>query len=473
MRPAGVGRGRRVGVLLPRDVLLPVALLAVQAAGGAYVPLDPTYPSERLRYMAEDAGLHLMLTHSSIDADYGDAARLLIDADEAPPQRPSPGMAGPEDDAYVLYTSGSTGRPKGVRVPHRALTNFLSSMAREPGFGPGDTLLALTTVCFDISGLELYLPLICGGTVELVAAEVARDGLRLREAIEASEATVIQATPTTWRMVEAAGWPGSPTLKVLCGGEALPADLAATLVARNAQVWNLYGPTETTIWSSLARLRAGDRVTIGESIANTALYVLDSAGALAPIGVVGELYIGGHGVARGYLGRPQLSAERFVVDPFVDDPTARMYRTGDLVRRLADGRVEYIGRKDAQVKLRGHRIELGEIEASLLRLDGVREAVVVVREHGSPSLRACYVLAEGAAAPRREQLAAWLPDYMIPDSLVRVHSLPRTLNDKVDRRTLATLSRAQLLARFGEGGEGDELAAAPSVREPELRDGPL
>ncbi|NEY36504.1 amino acid adenylation domain-containing protein, partial [Streptomyces sp. PRKS01-65] len=465
---AGVGRGRTVGVLLPRDAGLPVALLAVQAAGGTYVPLDPAYPSRRLAHMAEDAGLHLLLTHSAVESAAGGAVpRLLVDGDRQPPAAPSPGPAGPLDIAYVIYTSGSTGRPKGVRVPHRALTNFLWSMAREPGFGPRDTLLALTTVCFDISGLELYLPLISGGTVEILPTEVAQDGLRLREAVERSRATVIQATPATWNMLLAAGWQGDPELRVLCGGEALPAATAQALLAGNREVWNLYGPTETTIWSAVCRLAPGERVTIGSPIANTSLHVLDTAGRPVPTGVAGELYIGGHGVADGYLGRPELTAERFLPDPFAAGPRARMYRTGDLVRVLADGRIAYLGRIDSQVKVRGFRIELEEIESTLRRLPGVRDAVVVARgqDGGDRSLLACYVLDEGAAEPAREQLAAWLPAHMIPDAMIRVTGFPYTLNEKVDRRTLATLSPAELRARFGvAGSERPAAAAAPAGR---------
>ncbi|WP_415943141.1 amino acid adenylation domain-containing protein [Streptomyces sp. 067-1] len=461
---AGAGRGRTVGVLLPRDRDLPVALLAVQASGAAYVPLDPSYPQDRLAYMAEDAGLHLLLTHSASDVALTAVPRLVVDTSEQPPALPSPGPAGPSDAAYVIYTSGSTGRPKGVRVPHRALTNFLWSMAREPGFGPGDTLLALTTVCFDISGLELYLPLVAGGTVEVLAAEDARDGLRLREALERSRPTVVQATPATWSMLLAAGWQGDPALKVLCGGEALPADLAEALLAGNGQVWNLYGPTETTIWSAASRLAPGGRITLGAPIANTSLHVLDSAGRPVPTAVAGELYIGGDGVADGYLGRPDLTTRRFLPDPFAVRAEARMYRTGDLVRRLADGTIEYLGRLDSQVKVRGHRVELEEIEATLRRVDGVREAVVVARGQaaGSHTLLACYVLEDGAAEPDRDRLAAWLPDHMVPDALVRVTGFPRTLNGKTDRTALAALPLADLRARFGAGSPPAVRSGAPA-----------
>jgi len=473
---AGVGRGRTVGILLPRDAGLPVALLAVQAAGGVYVPLDAAYPEQRLAYMAEDAGLHLLLTHSAVEARCGGAVpRLFVDGegdgtsgaeagtDREAPAQPSPGPATPSDAAYVLYTSGSTGRPKGVQVPHRALTNLLLSMSREPGFGPEDTLLALTTVCFDISGLELYLPLVNGGTVEVLPTEVARDGLRLREAVERGTATVMQATPATWRMLLAAGWRGDPGLRVLCGGEALAADTAEALLAGNREVWNLYGPTETTIWSAVSRLSPGERVTIGGPVANTALYVLDSSRRPAPTGAAGELYIGGHGVADGYLGRPELTAERFLPDPFSAAPDARMYRTGDLVRRIGDGRIEYLGRIDSQVKVRGFRLEPEEIEATLRRLDGVRDAVAVAHgtDGGDGTLLACYVLADDAPEPTREQLDAWLPAHMVPDALIRVDRLPYTLNEKVDRATLAALPLPELRARFGASGGEGAAAAAP------------
>ncbi|MGY4743247.1 amino acid adenylation domain-containing protein [Streptomyces sp. ATMOS53] len=471
---AGVGRGRTVGVLLPRDAGLPVALLAVQAAGGAYVPLDPAYPAERLAYMAEDAGLHLMLTHSTVPGTYGSAPSLLadgVDGAEEPPAAPSPGPAGPDDPAYVIYTSGSTGRPKGVSVPHRALTNFLWSMAREPGCGPGDTLLAVTTVCFDISGLELYLPLVTGGTVEVLPADSARDGLRLREAVERIAPTIVQATPATWTMLLAAGWCGHPDLKVLSGGEALPAETAEALLAGNGEVWNLYGPTETTIWSAASRLVPNEPVTLGAPIANTALYVLDGSRRPVPTGVAGELYIAGHGVADGYLGRPDLTAERFLPDPFAPLPGGRMYRTGDLVRRLADGRLVYLGRIDSQVKVRGFRVELEEIEATLRRLDGVREAVAVARGSGGDrTLLACFVSEEGAADPTRERLAAWLPTHMVPDVLLRVSGFPRTLNGKVDRTALATRPLPELRARFGTTTSEPHTPPAPPAEAGETGD---
>ncbi|WSI60231.1 amino acid adenylation domain-containing protein [Streptomyces platensis] len=461
LRRRGVAPGRNVGVLVDRSADMLVALLGVLAAGGAYVPLDPDYPVDRLRYMAEDAGLHLLLARSGTRFDLG-VPVLPVEAPEddtdesAGRQRPGEG-AGPtaHDPAYVIYTSGSTGRPKGVQVPHRALANLLLSMAEEPGLLAGDHLLALTTVCFDIAALELFLPLITGGRVEIVPTEVARDGILLRRLIESSPATVVQATPATWKMLLAAGWAGRPELKVLCGGEALDQDTAEQLLVRAGQVWNMFGPTETTIWSAVCRLAPGERVTIGHPIANTQLHVLDTRGRPVPTGVPGELYIGGAGLALGYLGRPDLTAERFVL---MDGD--RRYRTGDLVRTLPDGRIEYLSRLDAQVKVRGFRIEPAEIEAVLRAQSGVREAVVVARRAGGENvLHAFLVLDDGAGLPRREAVAQWLPAHMVPDVLVPLPSLPQTLNGKVDRGRLTDAPLDELRGAGTPGVPGNAASA--------------
>ncbi|WP_236664543.1 non-ribosomal peptide synthetase, partial [Streptomyces noursei] len=475
LRARGAAPGRTVGVLMERSADLLVALLAVLKAGGAYVPLDPSYPTARLAHMAADARLHLLVAHSSTEHLLAGAVpeTVVLDRDHAliaasPGAGPVPGATA-EDTAYVLYTSGSTGEPKGVEVGHRALVNFLVSMAREPGLGPDDRLLALTTVCFDIAGLELYGPLITGGRVEILPTEDARDGVRLRAALEAARPTVVQATPATWKMLLAAGWPGDPALKVLCGGEALDQDTADRLTAGCGQVWNLFGPTETTIWSAADRLLPGAPVTIGRPLANTQLYVLDEHRTPLPVGVPGELYIGGDGLARGYLGRPELTRERFVANPLADGPSPRLYRTGDLVRRLPDGRIGYLGRIDSQVKVRGFRVELTEIEATLRRLPGVREAVVVAREvtPGNVGLRAFYLgtdSTEGAAAVDKDALRAWLPEYMVPDVLVRLRSFPQTLNGKVDRTALAARELAALRAAHGAGDAEPAAPAAPQGR---------
>jgi nonribosomal peptide synthetase DhbF len=441
----GVGRESLVGLCLERGLDLLVGILAVLKAGAAYVPLDPGFPAERLAYMVKDSGAKIVITHtalseklfSGVDLEcvHLDGDRTQIDQQSSDPLGP---LAGPSNRAYVLYTSGSTGRPKGVEIEHHALTNFLCSMVGEPGLSEKDVLLAVTTLGFDIAGLELFLPLITGARIELASRETAMDGAALARALSNSGATVMQATPATWRMLFDSGWPGDRRLKVLCGGEAMDPELAARLVSNCGSVWNMYGPTETTIWSSLARIES-DEVTIGRPIANTRMYVLDSHRELVPRGVVGELWIAGDGVARGYLNRPELTAERFVADPF--RPAERMYRTGDLARYLADGRLECLGRVDNQVKIRGYRIELGEIEAVVHSHPRVQDCVVAAQsENGTNARLLAYVVARTAERPASEELRTYLqtllPDYMIPSGFVFLDAVPLTPNGKVDRNAL-------------------------------------
>jgi len=347
----------------------------------------------------------------------------------------------PENLAYVLYTSGSTGKPKGVAIPHAAVVNFLRSMQREPGFSAADRLLAVTTLSFDIAGLELYLPLVTGGTTVIASREDNYDPARLMERIRQSQCTVMQATPATWRALLEAGWEGSKKLKVLCGGEALPGDLAAALLPRCAELWNMYGPTETTIWSTIHHVTSVDGpIPIGRPIANTQVFILDGHRQLVPTGIVGELYIGGAGLARGYLARPELTAERFVESPF--EPNARLYRTGDRARWLADGTLECLGRVDNQVKIRGFRIEPGEVESALARHPAVGQCVVVAREdsHGDKILAAYLEPQPGQPAPQisdlRQHLASDLPAYMVPSAFVVLDQLPLTPNGKIDRNAL-------------------------------------
>ncbi|MEW5928796.1 MAG: amino acid adenylation domain-containing protein, partial [Gemmatimonadota bacterium] len=443
----GVGPESRVGLCLERGPGMVVAVLGVLKAGGAYLPLDPSYPPERLAYMLGDAGASVLLTQSHLAAALPPFAGALVclDADDASPAAGSaatPVAVDARNAAYVIYTSGSTGRPKGVAVPHRAVANFLESMRVRPGLTARDTLLAVTTLSFDIAGLELFLPLTTGARVVLADRDTASDGARLRDALASSGATVMQATPASWRMLLEAGWEGTPGLKALCGGEALPRDLADRITERCAELWNLYGPTETTIWSTAERVLPGtDAVSIGAPIANTRVYLLDPELEPVPVGVAGELYIGGEGVARGYHGRPGLTAERFVPDPF-GAAGARLYRTGDRVRRRQDGKLEYLGRTDQQVKVRGFRIEPGEIEAALREEPRVRQAVAVVRDAGTPGDRrlVAYVVAgEGepvAAAELRGRLRERLPEHMVPGVLVFLDRLPLTANGKIDRRAL-------------------------------------
>jgi amino acid adenylation domain-containing protein len=445
LRTLGVGPEVRTALCLERSPDMVVAMLAILKAGGAYLPLDPASPSERLAYMVEDSGARVLLTRERhlelIPA--GGARVLCTDRDAAfLQQQPdtTPGVrVSPSGLAYVIYTSGSTGRPKGVLVEHRSLAAFLHAMRREPGISADDTLLAVTTLSFDIAGLELFLPLVTGARTVLADRETASDPLRLAWALDAAGATVLQATPATWRMLLAAGWEGQPGLRALCGGEALAPDLAEQLLTRVDALWNLYGPTETTVWSTLHRVRPGGGAPpVGRPIAGTRVYVLDAGAEPVPPGVQGELLIGGAGVARGYHGRPELTAERFLPDPFSAQPGARMYRTGDRVRWLARGELEYLGRVDFQVKLRGFRIELGEIEAALLDEPSIREAVVVAREDslGERRLVAYVVSAGGDAAGLREHLRRRLPEYMVPAAVVMLDSLPLTPSGKVDRRAL-------------------------------------
>ena len=447
LQELGVSPGVLVAICVERSADMLVGLLGIMRSGGAYVPVDPAFPADRQRFMIDDAGVRVIVTQESllptVAADGAvcvcldrDASRITDAGDSAPPC-----AATADDVAYVIYTSGSTGRPKGVQISHRALVNFLTTMAERPGMDADDILVAVTTLSFDIAGLELYLPLVTGGRVVVAPHAVAADPRRLAALIEEAGATIVQATPTTWRMLIESGWPGQAGLKALCGGEALPAVLAEQLVERGLELWNMYGPTETTIWSTVAPVRAGEVPTIGGPIANTTLYILDDALQPVPVGVAGELHIGGAGVACGYLNRPELTGERFVRDPFAAHDGARMYKTGDLARYRHDGKVEYLGRGDHQVKVRGFRIELGEIETALARRPGVTAAVVVAREDmpGDARLVAYVVLSpEAQVTPSalRRSLGDFLPGYMIPSAVVILDELPLTPNGKIDRNAL-------------------------------------
>ncbi len=451
LRARGVGPEVLVGICLSRSELLPVALLAVMKAGGAYLPLDPDLPASRLAWMISNSGTRLVLseaaTAGALTSFDGDVLRLDQALSPDVRRNVSDHRLEPHGDhlAYVLYTSGSTGQPKGVQIPRRALANFVRTMRDTLGISSNDVLVAVTTLSFDIAALEIFVPLTIGATVVIASRDEVVDGRRLLGLAAGSGATMMQATPTTWRLLIEAGWTGTPPLKVLVGGEALPPDLADALVGRASDVWNLYGPTETTIWSTAERVTSNTRVIgIGAPIANTEVYVLDASMQLAPIGVPGELYIGGDGVARGYLGRPDLTASRFVPDPFSGRSGARLYRTGDRVRLRPEGRLEYLGRLDTQVKLRGFRIETGEIEAALSDQSAVGHAVVIVQGDGDAARLVAYVTRRSETAVDEALLRAYLrerlPAYMVPSTFIELAALPLTPNGKIDRNALLSSS---------------------------------
>ncbi|ARF54293.1 non-ribosomal peptide synthetase [Streptomyces gilvosporeus] len=450
----GVGPESHVAVALPRTVELPVALLAVAKTGAAYLPVDPDYPADRIAYICADARPVCVLadtsTAAALPVDSGalvvvdDAATraalaALPDAGLTAQERPGPRSA--DHPAYVIYTSGSTGRPKGVVVSAGNLRNFLAAMDEWVAPTPADRLLAVTTVAFDIAGLELYLPLVHGAAVVLATSEQVRDAALLADLVASAGVTVMQATPSLWQSLVAERPEALRGLRLLVGGEALPAPLAHRMAELGASVTNLYGPTETTIWSAAARVGADGSPPIGRPIGNTQVYVLDARLRPVPAGVPGELYLAGHGVARGYRGRPDLTAERFVANPF-GAPGTRMYRTGDLAKWRADGQLEFVGRVDHQVKVRGFRIELGEIESALAAQPAVGQVAVMVREDrpGDQRIVAYVVPCVGGAAPVAADVvkaaARTLPEYMLPSACVVLDAFPLTPNGKLDRRAL-------------------------------------
>ena len=449
----GINRGDLVGVCVDRSIDMVVSLLAVLKAGGAYVPLDPGFPGERLAYMIQDAGISALLTDEDQVGNLSNVSakvlRLESIREVVEKQRiDNPVVAGDSDDpAYVIYTSGSTGKPKGVQVPHRGAVNFLSSMRREPGLAESDRLLAVTTLSFDIAVLELFLPLTVGASVVVASRDTAAEGSKLLETIASEGVSVMQATPATWRLMIEAGWDASTPIKVLCGGEPMPADLAGELVDRATSVWNLYGPTETTVWSTCQEIiDASQPILIGRPIANTQVYILDSGLRPKAVGVPGELFIGGAGVTHGYVNKPELTTERFLPDT-IKDGDGKLYRTGDLARWRKDGTLEHLGRIDSQVKVRGYRIELGEIEAVVADHPDIDQVAVNVWEPAADDQRlVAYVVMQGTQAldtiGMRKHLSDKLPGYMLPQHYVTIDALPLTPNGKIDRKNLPAPSGA-------------------------------
>jgi len=443
LQSLGVGPDVLVGVCLPRSEQLVIALLAVMKAGGAYVPIDPDYPDDRIALLVEDSHLQILVAEESARTRLPAYAGRIVSPDWKALHLNSAAnlgvTTGPRNLAYVLYTSGSTGRPKGVSVPRGALLNLLWSLGSLFDIQPADVFLAVTTISFDIAGLELWLPLLRGSKLVLADRASAADGQELQRLLEFHHVTFLQATPVTWKLLLDTGWRGKSDLKSVCGGEAMPKELARQLFSLVPHLWNVYGPTETTIWSTAYKITSAEApILIGRPIANTQVYILDKSLAPVPIGVAGELYIGGHGVADGYLGRPELTEQRFVPDPFRGN-TARMYRTGDLARYRADGNIECLGRNDDQIKLRGFRIEPEEISALLMQHPSVCNAVAALKTTaaGEPALVA-YVCSQGEpdSVGLKRFLEARLPSYMIPSAFVFLDRLPLTPNGKIARRAL-------------------------------------
>lgn len=443
--------GDIIGLAVDRSPEMIISLLAILKAGAAYVPLDPEYPKDRVEFMLEDSSAKILLTSAKYHNHFDSAAKeiLLEDIwkklDSYPAAETSVAISG-NDLAYVLYTSGSTGKPKGVQIRHYNLVNFLLSMQKEPGMHPEDKVLIVTTISFDIAGLEIYLPLITGAQIVLTTSDTAKDGRELLDIVKDQQISFMQATPYTWRMMLEAGWNEKLSLKILCGGEAMPKDLVNKLVERTSALWNMYGPTETTIWSTIKLITSDQDITIGKPIDNTRVYILDENLNNLTDGEIGELYIGGDGVAKGYLNREKLTSERFIANPFSQNPEDRIYRTGDLGKIKESGDIQCLGRIDHQVKVRGYRIELEEIEHALVKQADVKEAVVIAREDtpGDPRLVGYIVLNSGTALNDIKQLTGnWqlalldsLPEYMVPDDFMLIDAVPITPNGKIDRKAL-------------------------------------
>ena len=445
----GAGRDSRIAIAMERSVDMVVGLLAVLKTGAAYVPLDFSQPRVRVQSIVDDSAPSVVLTHERVAAaiDLSGCRLVLLETaiQKGSSDLPSAHASG-ADPAYLVYTSGTTGKPKGVIVPHSAVVNILESMHHRPGLTEADTLLAITPLSFDIAGLEIFLPLYAGARLEIASRPTALDPVVLSQKLVNSKATIMQATPATWRMLVESNWRGNSTLSAWCGGEALPKDLADRILDRVGSMWNLYGPTETTIWSTVSKVERGDGAPpIGAPIANTKLHVLDAKLQPLPIDVPGELYISGAGLAHGCWQQPELTDDRFPRNPF--EPGTRMYKTGDLVRWRASGTLEYLGRLDNQVKIRGFRIELGEVEATLGRHQAVSQCVVVARES---ALVAYFESSDGSEpdiSDLRTHLKKELPEYMLPASFVRMERLPLTPNGKIDRKALPEPEHGEIEGR--------------------------
>ncbi len=449
LQSLGVQPGTLVGICMDRCTEMVAALLATFKTGAAYLPLDPAFPPDRIEFMQQDARPLVVVTQSHLREKFSFAAShvLCVNADMpafevtsvrkfSPPRNSSL-----DDIAYVLYTSGSTGKPKGVQISHRALSNMLVAVSHDVALTSSDVVLATTTISFDISTFELFAPLIAGAHLVVAPRSVAIDGKLLAKAIREHDVTVLQATPAGWRVLLESGWEGQSGLKMLTAGEPLTRTLAQRLLERGANLWNLYGPTEATVYATGTRIHKGTKITVGRPLANCTAYVLDEHRQRLPVGAIGELFLGGICVGAGYLNRPELTAEKFLTDPFSSEPGARLYRTGDLARVLPAGEIDLLGRADNQVKLRGYRIELEEIEAVLDSHPSISKSVAKVISVGDDDQ--CLVAYVVPKDKKRVDEADWhqhalrsLPWYMVPASFMAVESFLLTANGKVDRKAL-------------------------------------
>lgn len=456
LRSKGVESGKTVAVCLERSTNLLTTLLAVMHSGGTYIPIDPGFPQIRISQILEDADPHHILTEEKskdkIDISFSNKIFCLEDDlwESSIETMIQPHESGKL--AYIIFTSGSTGRPKGVEVYHHGLTTFLEAMSEKPGLNKNDRMLSVTTISFDIAALELYLPLIVGATVCIANRSDTINGKALQDLFIRQRITCFQATPATYHLLLASDWPGDPALKLLCGGEAMPPELSANLLGKCSSLWNMYGPTETTIWSTVKEVDTVlSPMPIGQAIRGTQTYVLNSELARVPIGVPGELFIAGDGVAKGYYNRSDLTEAAFISNPFSGSDEV-MYRTGDLVRVLDGGDIVYLGRLDNQVKIRGFRIELGEIETAIKKMSGVEQCVVGVFENAAQlkSLVA-YIISDGIAEPidinrLREYLQPLIPGYMIPSFVKNLEAFPLTPNNKIDRKALPSLMDTEAIS---------------------------
>nr|WP_136667780.1 non-ribosomal peptide synthetase [Flavobacterium sp. H122] len=444
----GIREGSLISICVERSLEMIIGILGVLKAGAAFIPVDPEYPNDRIAYMLDDSDATLVLSTSTsrkkietkpdlhiveLDTDWN----TINEKEKINPQIERKG----KNLAYIIYTSGSTGKPKGVMIEHSGLVNLFISLSKEIGFGSNSSIFSLATFSFDMSYVELFLPLMVGGKFFIIKKDIVQDGFKLIEKIDQYRPTHLEATPSGWQLLVNCGWKNKEDIKILIGGEALNEKIKAELT-KTGKIWNLYGPTETTIWSTIKRIGSDDVISVGKPLANTKIYILEKEGChLRPIGVSGEICIGGAGLARGYLNLPTLTTEKFIPNPFIDETNSRLYRTGDLGRWLDDGNIEYIGRIDEQVKIRGYRIELGEIESVLLQSNLVSQAVIVVKGQEDSKHLAAYVVPNEKF--NRSEIIKFLnnrlPQYMIP-MIVELEKLPLTPNGKIDRRSLPDMN---------------------------------